>query len=421
MIISDLSYDETNHYQELSAKVSPQTSQEGDFRVWFRIPPEQGHLALSGEPFLAGFLIPCMYAGENLHIEASISESLLKNLDSIQNLITTWYPQFQKISVTCTETSQSLAEIKQDNLGQGSCFSGGVDSWYSLLKHQETISHLILVRGFDIKTEDEDEKLWQMTRQNAEMIAQSFEKKLITITTNLRTQTDLQWLFHPKWAKIKYIWGKHYQGNFWGKCLHGSCLAAIGLLLQQNISEFIIPSTHSYPHLRPWGSHPLLDPLWSTASLSVIHDGCEVDRFEKIKYKVSHSDLALKTIKVCYKNPLNQYNCCECEKCLRTMMQLRLCGKLDQAIAFPKPLNFNKVKKLVSDPLKFHYYRKIMEEAEIIGDIELVNTSKILLGEKFSLYRFYKQKIEPKIEPLLTQIRRLNLKLNKILNNMKRP
>ncbi len=78
MIISDVSCQEINQYEELSAKVSPKTSQDGDFRVWFQIPQEQGHLAVSGDPFLAGFLIPCMYAGENLHIEAPISEYIQK-------------------------------------------------------------------------------------------------------------------------------------------------------------------------------------------------------------------------------------------------------------------------------------------------------------------------------------------------------
>ncbi len=134
MIISDVSCQEINQYEELSAKVSAKTSQDGNFRVWFRIPQEQGHLAVSGDPFLAGFLIPCMYAGENIHIEAPISEPILKNLDSIQSLITTWYPQFQKISVTCAETYKVIPGIKKENLGQGSCFSGGVDSLYSMGK-----------------------------------------------------------------------------------------------------------------------------------------------------------------------------------------------------------------------------------------------------------------------------------------------
>ncbi len=33
-------------------------------------------------------------------------------------------------------------------------FSGGVDSFYTLLKHREEITHIIFVHGFDIALED---------------------------------------------------------------------------------------------------------------------------------------------------------------------------------------------------------------------------------------------------------------------------
>lgn len=411
MIISDVKCELLTQNEELSAKVLPETSQNGDFRVWFEIPADQGHLTVSGDPFLAGFLIPCMYSGENLHIDAPVSERLLNNVESIQSLITTWYPQFQKISVTCAETYQTLTGIHSEKLGQGSCFSGGVDSWYSLLKHQQTISHLILVRGFDIRTDEKNKELWDMTQKNVRLIAESLGKQLITITTNLRTQGDLQWLFHPKWDRKQIIWGKYYPRNFWGQCLHGSSLAAIALSLRSSLAEFMIPSTYSYGELEPWGSHPLLDSLWSTDSLSIIHDGCEADRLDKIKQYISQSDLALEMLRVCPKNHSQHYNCCQCEKCIRTMMQLRITGCLEKSTSFPKPLDLQKAKLLKIRENERVWYQKIGLEAERIGDKELLETIRIITEETFSYYKFYHRNIKPIKKDILTKLREVKAKL----------
>lgn len=416
MIISDVRCELVNQEEELSAKILPATSQDGDFRVWFRIPAYQGHLTVSGDPFLAGFLIPCMYAGEDLHIEASISERLLKNTSSVQALLTTWYPQLQKISVTCADTYKMLPGIEKENLGQGSCFSGGIDSWYSVLKHQKTISHLILIRGFDVNIQEKDRELWQITQQNMQLIADCLEKQLITITTNLRAKTDFKWLFNPKWAiswtETQNIWGKRYKGSghFMGEYLQGSILGAVGLSLGRTIAEFIIPSSYPYVDLRPWGSHPLLDPLWSTDNVHIIHDGCEANRLEKIR-KVSQSDLALKTLKVCHEDPINQYNCCQCEKCIRTMIQLELAGCLQQAESFPQPLDLQKVKLLKLATRARHHYHAIACEAQKIGNQELLETSKILLGEKFSADRFYHLNIKPFQKNVQTQLGKVKSKL----------
>lgn len=43
-------------------------------------------------------------------------------------------------------------------------------------------------------------------------------------------------------------------------------------------------------------------------------------------------------LRVCWQNPDNAYNCCRCEKCIRTMLALEALGGLDQCPTFPLPL-----------------------------------------------------------------------------------
>ena len=63
-----------------------------------------------------------------------------------------------------------------------------------------------------------------------------------------------------------------------------------------------------------FGSHPLLDPLWSTETLAFVHDGCEANRMEKVR-RIAESPLLLEGLRVCVddRGP-DVYNCGSCWK-----------------------------------------------------------------------------------------------------------
>jgi hypothetical protein len=115
---------------------------------------------------------------------------------------------------------------------------------------------------------------------------------------------------------------------------HGAALAAIALALAPNHGLVYIASTYSYADLHPWGSHPLLDPLWSTEAVQIVHDGGET-RVDKLRLLVQYPDV-LARVRVCWEN-LGNYNCGLCEKCVRTMLGLRALG-VDHCAAFPDTL-----------------------------------------------------------------------------------
>lgn len=386
MIISDIKWSESTQGVRLSASARPQTVAAGVcLDPWFEIAPAVGPIGAPGDPFAAGFLVPCMFLGEDLRIEGQASPELLAGIERVQEILSVWNRRLRRINVSAAHQSGRTTEQRRDcrsaaltsaALRSGCFFSGGVDAWYTLCKHEHEVSDLVLIRGFDVPIGANDD-IWRQAQANVRSVATAMGKKAIEVQTNLRALTDLR---RAKWGG----WGPAYDGDFWGTSLHGSCLAAVALCLQGALRRIFVGATYTYDHLEPWGSHPLLDPLWSTAALQVIHDGAEANRMQKIK-RIAESALALSSLRVCYENRDQMYNCCQCEKCCRTMMALRACGRLEAASSFTRPLDLSIVKRRVHDAHVLPWYRAIVPFAQEAGDVKLVDTLRVVLGEKFCL------------------------------------
>jgi hypothetical protein len=275
-------------------------------------------------PFAAALLIPSMKQGEDLVIHGSISEQLYEGMHEVMKVVLDWGIGLKPIEIKV----DSITKDKQHgNIHTASTFSGGVDSFYTYLKHKkdrsrsDRIDTFILVKGFDVDLRNTD--LWQATLKNVRAIAKKEGIDLLTIETNARVVMD------PILPRGDYT--------------HGGCLAAVGLALRNGIRKLYIPSTFSKAEQIPWGSHPNVDPHWSTEQLTFIHDGIESTRLEKITLEVSRSPVALQYLRVCYMNKKSAYNCGRCDKCLRTMVGLYASGVLQRVKTFPHKLDYNLV------------------------------------------------------------------------------
>src|SRR6185503_8057536 len=184
------------------------------------------------------------------------------------------------------------------------------------------ITHLVFVRGFDIL--GKDDQLFLQAKKNAEAVARELNKELIVVETNIRDLTDP--IFFLSW-------------------IHGAAISMVCLILQDVLEKIYVPAVDFGTHPVQWCSHPDLDPLWSTESTSISYDGGDMDRVQKIGF-ISHFSVALKYLRVCYKNVVGKYNCGACDKCVRTMVDLAIAGVLGSANTFPKKLDLAAVKKL---------------------------------------------------------------------------
>jgi len=279
----------------------------------------------SAEAEIALRLLPSMQLGENIHMQNKPVDNLFLNaITDIQHIYKNWNPQYQITKILNTKRAEPASDFAgRPKKRVATFFSGGIDSFYTLLKHRGDITDIIFVHGLDIPLENT--ALREQTVTALKAIGADFNVNLVEVETNLKT------------ALLPY--------GDWRLILHGVALASVGLLLQDDFFVIYIPASHEYTHLFPLGTHPILDHLWSTQSLRFIHDGAESTRLEKTEL-VSQSDTALRHLRVCWRNTGGAYNCGKCEKCLRTMITLYIFGKMDSCPTFSEPLSSKRVAKM---------------------------------------------------------------------------
>jgi hypothetical protein len=267
-------------------------------------------------------LLPAMRMGYRLRIPGSVSARLAGSATAIQDLLGPWSEgALHRVQLEC-----STSPVQDPpGIGVASFFSGGLDSFYTLLKHREEITSLILIHGFDIPLANR--ALWARTASAARLVADHFGKGLIEVETNF-----------PEVIQRYVVWD----------LAHGAALAAVGLLLSPGLRRIYIPASMGGESVEPAGTHPDLDHLWSTEVTEFVHDGCEATRVDKAA-AISQCDIALNTLRVCYENPNGAYNCGVCEKCLRTMVNLQAVGALERCSTFDRPLNLDSVALMDSD------------------------------------------------------------------------
>ena len=249
MRISDLSSSRTESGGTLSARLHPAAGDPLDLHFHIEGTPQAP--ALLGDAFAVGMLVPCMSEGENLTVEAPVSAALLTSIHTAQEVLNAWYPDLNLIEVKADE-AYDAPTLPREDAGVACCFSGGVDSWYSVRKNIGELTHLLLVRGFDIPIQERGDALWELTRGQLAKPAEELGLRLVTVATNLRELAD----------KSRAGWGTRFDGEFWGSRLYGSSLAAVALSVQATLGQLIIPASYEYALMRPWGSHPFVDPMW---------------------------------------------------------------------------------------------------------------------------------------------------------------
>ena len=208
-----------------------------------------GWLDLSGNPFVPTLLPLAGVLGEGLRLESSVSPLLLNNASKACELFRSWWG----IAPVPIEAQVGAAETHP---GEGTAlfFTRGVDSWYSALRGTadqlpQRLSHLLYAPDLDCQyTPPSRRRALRLTRE----AAASINLPLIPISHNGRALLDR----FVNWERS-----------------HGGVLAGIGLALGGWVANIFVASSHDVNNLIPWGSHPALDPLWSTERTVIRVDG----------------------------------------------------------------------------------------------------------------------------------------------------
>lgn len=287
-------------------------------QVWFRSADRE--LALTGAALVCAALLPSMARGSVLSVPLPLDDRFRAGIDRAQRVLARWYPELTPVPI------EAPGGLPVSPVGRTAAFfTGGVDSFHVALTRATDIDDLVFVHGFDVPLTGAP-ALRDAVVARLHDIAPRLGHPLVEVETNLHAYSDA----------VGSPWGTHY---------HGAALATVAHTLSGGLSRVLVGATHDYTDQFPWGTHPLLDPLWSSEVMEVEHAGAEADRVDKLEV-LAGSDVAMANLRVCWLNPDQAYNCGRCPKCVRTMVALVAVGALDRCATLPHDLDLDRVREL---------------------------------------------------------------------------
>jgi hypothetical protein len=352
VLVDNVVREQTAGGWRLSAAVHSAPALDGEL-LHFTVAGDEGAwLSQRGDAFLAALLLPAMALGEELVIEAPVSARLRRSVRTVMDIYTAWWgDRYRAVQVRCGASAEAVE--RDGTAAVGLYFTAGVDSFYSLLKDlelsdeaaHEPVTHLLFA-NFEHHAGPPYERLLARLRRAADDTG----RQLVVVDTNVRSLTQ--------------------PAAYWPD-YHGAALASVALALQGLLGRCLIAASDIHP-TPPWGSHPVLDHLWSTEALEIVHDGAEATRTEKVVRQIGRSQLALETLSVCWRSEPG-HNCGVCEKCLRTMASLEVAGRLSQCTTLPQTLDLQALRVVELGEPERDLMREVAGDASSRGRDDIVD------------------------------------------------
>jgi|GEM_PF-712823 len=297
-------------------------------RIWFRFPrASEPRLTRRADPFVLATVVHLLGRVDRLHVHGAVSDGLFANLADFRDAFASFQKQpLSPISFSADEIVAPAA--RGPEFGGITAFSGGVDSCFSAFRHtplstltpKRPLRAALMMHGFDIPLADD--AIFQRAAERSRRMIDETGLSFFTGATNLR--------------ELPVPWEKTF----------AAAVAASLSFFQPAYSFGLVPSCHDWTHAHfENGSNPVTDPLLSSASYQIIHDGTRFGRIAKLRH-LAEWPTALREVRVCWQGHQLDRNCCRCEKCLRTILMLRVAGVTD-APAFPEPLDLRAVENVV--------------------------------------------------------------------------
>lgn len=296
--------------------------------IWFSVPTDHEMYLTNDvyDAFLVAALYPAMYYKEDITIDGKVSPKLYFNITRyIPSIVKAYRKEMEQVAVTV----KGYAKAQQIELGVGTGFSAGVDSFSTFVDHfvdenepEYRISSLFFFNVGSHGGGGEKARQKFITRYNLlKGFPASVKLPYIPIDSNLFD------FYLPKW--------EYDAGVF--------CRASAILALQKCIAKYFLSSSDSYSELMYTSFNPMitdlaeqadvfLNAMLSTERIEIITDGAQYTRTQKTELIVKYPPVQ-EYLNVCVDHWTNQTtatNCGVCSKCLRTMMALESLGVIDK-------------------------------------------------------------------------------------------
>jgi hypothetical protein len=285
-------------------------------------------LSCNPNAFLLACAIPALHFKEKrIVLEDEVCPELVDGLNTAMHWLRQWYYEPERKIVAIEARKQGALSNGLKAKRAGTFFSGGVDSFATLklnrlnfaASHPWAIKDGLVAYGLELdKVEAFDYVLDYL-----KIAASEAGLQLIPVRTNIYLEyreADRQNNF-----------------DFWTYKFQGAVLAAIAHAFAKRLGVMSIAATYDLAYLNKWGSHPLLDPNYSSVDLRIRHDGLVLSRLQKVEL-IKDWELALRHLRVCNQGQryeAGNLNCGRCEKCIRTALELLVVGRLDRCTALP--------------------------------------------------------------------------------------
>ncbi len=375
MIIHRPKIESTNNEVRISVDIEFEKEHLGIPRtLWFTFSKQyKKFTSLHANGFLLCLLPLAMRLREDVRVEGKISSRLLYNLREYQKILNFWHPEFSIVDINAESYTQKRYLEKRAVM---SAFSGGVDSFYTLLSHlpqnepaeENQISHALFVEGFDRPLSETE--TFRTLEQSYGQLMNKLGIDLVTVSTNVRN-------FYVDGSRLSIEWD----------LCHSAVLIGTALMLEGLMSRFYFPADEVLPayfNPKDFVDHyslmigQLQIPLLSTENVEVVYHGATTPRVEKVQ-RIAKWEETYERLMVCWETHGGLNNCGKCEKCICTMISLDIFGALKKYKTFSLPLEMNLLRTCTIKKELFCYHEWNLKYALRAGRRDLARNIRYAL------------------------------------------
>lgn len=295
-------------------------------------------------PFLSNIIQIAWIYNADIYID-EIDKNFYECIDYIKKGYQYKYPQIQ---LNCRIYPNKIIENHYEAKDSYICFySGGVDANYTFFNHINKNLNLLILWGSDLFFSDKEE--FERRYNNLKELSYLYNCSTHKIMTSFRSFFNYE---------LINDFAKKHNTNWWFGFQHsiGMIGHAAPLCYKYKIKKILYSSSYSiYDNQNiPCCSWPVIDNFFKFADSITIHYDFYVSRLEKVDFLCNFSkNKNIKIIFHCCWVQTGKENCCDCEKCLRTILMILSCGFDPNDFGFQiTPENLSK--KIIENKIDFN-------------------------------------------------------------------
>lgn len=302
-------------------------------------------------PFVANIAPLAWITNSTIQVE-ELDTTFYKCLNSIRDSFQNMYPTVPfKGEIIVGEKVNNVYTPEYES---AQLFSGGLDALTTFIRIKDKNPLLITEYGWHKESTKENE-VWKADKENAMKFAKNHGLESIFIHSNYGTFIKAQ--------KIDQDFLKRLGDSWWHGLHHGLAIitAAIPIAYKFKIKCIYIASSYFKGYKAKCASDPTIDNKIKYASGGVFHDGYDLNRQDKVKVVIDYYSKIKERpkLRVCF---LQEENCCNCEKCVRTIIGIIAEGEDPQKYGFNNLDDISlHIKDFLKENVKFFTPARVMQ------------------------------------------------------------